>query len=169
MKISEELKRRIRLLEEEQERQSEDLTTLEQLRDLASIEELEQELAAIDSNMPISNKTRDTVRKNIDLSKEPLLIPDEDAPLAHIKEEHDIDLSMEMLGQHKNQSQVQQGYVVCLMFNISTPSEWSEEAGGGWRGKGMGTSYNNRADAAKILQQLKQKWPDYPIELRQVK
>ncbi len=170
MKISEELKRRIKMLEAEQDKQAEDLTSLEQLRDLASIEELEQELASIDQDMPVSSKARQAAQKDIDLHKEELLEEnvDLDAPLVKIEEEHDIDLSLEGLGRDHKKAHVQQGYVVCLMFNISAPSEWSEDAGGGWRGKGMGTSYANQADAEKLLQQLKQKWPEYPIELHRV-
>jgi len=170
MKISDELKRRIQMLEAEQDKQTEDLTSLEQLRDLASIEELEQELAAIDQNMPVSDKARAAVQKDIDLQKEEL--PETnlelDEPLAKPQQEQDIDLTLEGLGQEGDKLNVQQGYVVCLMFNVNSPSEWSEDAGGGWRGKGMGTSYATRAEADKLLQQLKQKWPDYPIESHKV-
>lgn len=169
MKISEELKRRIKMLETEQEKQAEDLSDLEKINDLLSIEELQEELEAIDQDMPMADKARHTPQKDIDLGKEEF--PEElelNESLAKVKEEHDIDLTLEGLGQEDKKAIAQKGFVVCLMFNVNSPSEWSEDAGGGWRGKGMGTSYATRADAEKLLQQLKQKWPEYPIELHKV-
>ncbi len=169
MKISDELKRRIQMLEQEQQQQSDDLGSLEQLRDLASIEELEQELSSIDQDMPVPDKARN-VKDDINLSEDVLSdeeLDEIDEPVNSDHDMHDIDLTLEGLG--ANKTKAQHGYVVCLMFNPNAPTEWSEESGGGWRGKGSGTSYPTRAKADKMLQELKQKWPDYPIKLHQVK
>jgi len=51
------------------------------------------------------------------------------------------------------------------MFNPSSPTEWSEQSGGGWRGKGQGTVYSTQAEANAMLNKLKQKWSDYPLKI----
>ena len=164
MKISDELKRRIKQLELEQERQQKDLVELEQLRDLASIEELERELSAIDSAFP-HKPTATTPVESIDLSLEHLAVETGGNVLKAHELIHDIDLSLEKLGAEKAKGAVGSGYVVCLVFNASAPSEWSEESGGGWRGKGLGSRYPHQQDAEAVLLSLKQKWPDYPIKI----
>ncbi|MDM8565704.1 hypothetical protein QUF74_08635 [Candidatus Halobeggiatoa sp. HSG11] len=53
-------------------------------------------------------------------------------------------------------------YVVCLMFSKLSPPEW---AGNRWRVSGKGKCYSTSEQAYQCLQQLRQKWPDYPIEI----
>jgi len=53
-------------------------------------------------------------------------------------------------------------YVICLMFSHNTPPEWS---GNRWRISGKGKCYSTSKEAYQCLQQLQQKWPDYPIEI----
>ncbi|MDM8569314.1 hypothetical protein QUF50_07385 [Thiotrichales bacterium HSG1] len=53
-------------------------------------------------------------------------------------------------------------YVVCLTFTKHSPPEWYENR---WRISGKGKSYSTPEQAYQCLQQLKQRWPDYPIEI----
>ena len=53
------------------------------------------------------------------------------------------------------------GYIICLMFDPKSPPEWS---GKGWLKHGEGTTYS--LEKAKLLcQQLKKKWPNYPLKI----
>ncbi len=171
MSISEKLRQRIRDLEREQERQQEDLNELNQLRDLAAITELEHELAELSKPGQGSNKPAKTSVQNIDLAEEILLAEEtKDVKIEPTsKEIHDIDLLDELDVDAKPVSRARQGFVVCLMFNTNSPSEWADDAGGGWRGKGMGTVYANKTQAEKRYNELKNKWPDYPIQIHSVK
>lgn len=165
MKISDELKQRIKQLEVEQERQQRDLVDLEQLRDLAAIEEMEKELATIDANfaplVDLDKKTQD-----VDISKEFDTLKEGDVPVittpTHVAQ--DIDLSIEELTKPTKAAQGK-GFIILLMFNPSAPTEWSEQSGGGWRGKGQGTVYQTKAEAEAMLKKLKQKWSDYPLKI----
>ncbi|MDM8545331.1 hypothetical protein [Candidatus Venteria ishoeyi] len=164
MKISEELRKRIKQLEAEQNTQAQDLAELDSLKDFASIEELEKELSHIDQDMP--QATPELQLQDINLEQELLPEVELNDKLVETPELHDIDLSEEMLGQGKPKAKQTTGnYAVCLLFNVKMPSEWSEEAGGGWRGKGQGTQYPSQEAANKALKQLKKKWPDYPIKI----
>jgi len=58
-----------------------------------------------------------------------------------------------------------QGYVVCLMFDPRSPSEWSEEGGGGWRSANNGMRYTTLEQAKACYLKLKKQWPDYPLKL----
>lgn len=60
---------------------------------------------------------------------------------------------------------LQQGYVVCLMFNPRSPTEWSEESGGGWRERGQGQCYPTVEYARAALAKLKQQWPRHPLKI----
>jgi len=55
-----------------------------------------------------------------------------------------------------------ESYVICLMFSNNSPPEWS---GNRWRIAGQGKCYSTSEQAYQCLQQLQQKWPDYPIEI----
>ncbi len=55
-----------------------------------------------------------------------------------------------------------ESYVICLMFSKHSPPEWS---GNRWRISGQGKCYATSEQAYQCLQQLQQKWPDYPIEI----
>lgn len=171
MKLSEELRRRIRQLEVEQERQQKDLTNLDQFRDLAAIAELENELKNIDK-ATLKKAIEAELGSDISLEAEQELadmVKQAKSSIAKTVAQpaavHDIDLSQEQLNGSDKAKSVKGGFSVCLVFNPQTPSEWSEEGGGGWRGKGLGTHYATREEAEKRLQELKKKWPEYPLRI----
>ncbi|EIJ42490.1 hypothetical protein BegalDRAFT_1611 [Beggiatoa alba B18LD] len=58
-----------------------------------------------------------------------------------------------------------EAYVICLIFNKDHPKEWSDDAGGGWREKGLGMRYTDQEQVKRIYQKLKQQWPDYPLRV----
>jgi len=60
------------------------------------------------------------------------------------------------------------GYVISLIFDPNNPAEWSEEAGGGWRDRGMGTRYEAATDVKSRLKSLKKQWPTYPLRITKV-
>jgi len=60
------------------------------------------------------------------------------------------------------------GYVILLHFDPKNPTEWSEEAGGGWRDRGMGTRYENVREVKERLKSLKRQWPTYPLKIVKV-
>lgn len=164
MKISDELKQRIRQLELEQERQQQELIELEQLRDLAAIEEMEKELATIDANFaPLVAAA--PKEQGVDPAKESEVLKEGETPLptTTVQTPQDIDLTLEELTKPRTKAQGK-GYIVVLMFDPKSPTEWSEESSG-WRGKGQGTVYSNENEARIILKKLQQKWPDYPLKV----
>lgn len=173
MKLSEELKRRIRQLEEEQSRQDVELKELNELRDLAAITELENELKRIEKK-GIAPQTSGQKVEDLELAREREVLELGEEAQKELRTEEpsksveNIDLSEELLGQKPEKIQTTGGYAVCLVFNPTSPSEWSDESGGGWRGKGLGTHYPALEDAQKQLAQLKKKWPDYPLKLIKV-
>jgi len=170
MKISKELRERIRQLEQEQQKQSKELEQLGDLRDMVAIAELEQELAGIAVDTPKRVAGQET--HDVDLSREGVAIAQAAKGVKvkgpDSKTDKDIDLSREALGRGKKPVTARAGFVVCLLFNETAPSEWAEEAGGGWRGKGLGTAYPDKASAQRTYIELKTKWPDYPIEIRPI-
>lgn len=172
MKISKELRERIQKLEQEQKKQSKELEKLSDLRDMVAIAELEKELAEIGEGLPKrSVKRRAQTEKNIDFAEEARLAAQAKGVKVKgpdLRVDKNIDLSKENLGKGKKPVTARQGFVVCLLFNEAAPSEWADDAGGGWRGKGLGTPYPTSNAAYKKLQELKTKWPDYPIEVRQI-
>lgn len=62
-----------------------------------------------------------------------------------------------------------EGYVVCLMFDARSPSEWSEEGGGGWRTINKGMRYKTLEQAKACYLKLKKQWPDYPLKIMEKK
>ncbi len=54
------------------------------------------------------------------------------------------------------------GYVVCLVFNPHSPPEWS---GNQWRIHGKGECFSSAEQAYQCLEQLKERWPDYPLQV----
>lgn len=169
MKLTQELKKRIRALEEEQSRQETELIDLDKLRDLAAISELEQELSNIDETAQrLGNKEPEI--KDIELNLEHLELNMPIIPQKHEEEPQNAWLldDDDLLNEVKEKHSVREGYVVCLMFNPKSPTEWSNDGGGGWRGKGLGSSFPDRARANAQLKALKDKWPDYPIEIKPV-
>ena len=162
MKVSKELKDRIRQLENEQNRQQDDLADLDSLRNLVEIEALEKELVDIHQDQSSTDilSTLDDI--NLDFESE---LESVNVHVDSTAEIHDIDLAELAELEDETPSSKQQGYIVCLLFNQDKPSEWSEESGGGWRGPDMGTRYKTKAKALAVAQKLKQKWPDYPIQI----
>jgi len=60
---------------------------------------------------------------------------------------------------------VQHGYIIRLMFNSEHPSEWSSDAGGGWRDTGQGQCFSTKRQAQEIFTKLKKQWPNYPLKV----
>lgn len=58
-------------------------------------------------------------------------------------------------------------FAVCLMFNQQAPSEWSEETCG-WRIANHGMHFNDYQQALHCAEKLRGRFPDYPIEVREV-
>jgi hypothetical protein len=62
-----------------------------------------------------------------------------------------------------------EGFLVKLVFGNNAPvSEWSDETHG-WRTSGLGTRYPSQQVAEQKLAELKEKWPNYPLEIGLVK
>jgi hypothetical protein len=162
MKISKNLLERIEQLEVEQEQQQQELKHLEKLTDLSSINDLEQELLKLSDN---EKSTKQQNSKNVDKSIEITLNnKNKSIKSSDKKKPTNIDLSKERLNKEKGK-----GYVVCLMFNQNFPSEWSDEGAGGWRSSGQGTCYLTKKLVNHKFTELKSRWSDYPLEIRQLK
>jgi hypothetical protein len=57
------------------------------------------------------------------------------------------------------------GYKIRLEFSNDSPaSEWSEDTRG-WRSRGQGSCYPDEATVQQKFQELKQRWPDYPLSV----
>ncbi len=185
MKLSEELKRRIKQLEQEQDRQEEEIQELNELRDLAAISELENELKQVESKSANPSPGNLSKIKDADLDKERELAELAERARRELRErqrrlqaeearkaQEYVTPPTEFLAEFEEEvkpkaksPKIRGGYAVCLMFNPASPSEWSEEAGGGWRGKGLGTHYSDLDEAKSRLAALKDKWPDYPLKI----
>lgn len=61
----------------------------------------------------------------------------------------------------------QGSFAVCLMFNQQSPSEWSEETCG-WRIANHGMHFTDYQQALNCAEKLRVRFPDYPIEVRDV-
>lgn len=61
----------------------------------------------------------------------------------------------------------QGSFAVCLMFNQQAPSEWSEETCG-WRIANHGMHFDDYQQALNCAEKLRSRFPDYPIEVREV-
>ena len=127
-----------------------------ELRDLESIEKLEQKLAHIDEEYePESEKSLEsspTVTKTTaKTSSSPAIVKEKTATSAPTGKTNSSSTS--------NQSV---SYVICLMFDAKSPTEWS---GRGWSEQGKGMRYSSLEQAKLIFQKLKQKWPDYPLKI----
>lgn len=160
MMRQETLEQRLRRLEEEQAKQDHDLN---ELRDLEEILRLQKRLEEIAGDVPqvahaaaagygdddileLENELEKTKsgQKKTDFTSQ--AIPDIELP-------------------PEQKAQAQSGYVVCLMFNKKSPSEWSDEGLGGWRERGHGRAYPTVIAAEKQLAKLKAQFPDYPLKL----
>jgi len=63
------------------------------------------------------------------------------------------------------QTKVQRGYVIRLMYDQRKLTEWSDESGGGWRECGKGQCYTDTQEVKKSLLKLKKRWPNYPLKI----
>jgi len=141
------LEERLKRLEDEQFRQQTDLHELEDIKRLeAQLKELAGEMDMdLDSAQQLSLSQK---AKKFQLGKEQLEIATKLE--SELKEKEDG---------------LTQGYVVCLLFNPKSPTEWSDKSGGGWRQRGKGTYYATIEEAKKRYLELKKKWPDYPLKV----
>jgi len=133
-----ELEERLRKLEEEQFRQQNDL------HDLEDIKRLEEQLKMLSDDFSM-----DAFKpKKFELAQDQLEIATK--------------LESEL---KEKEEEITDGYVVCLLFNAKSPTEWSDKSGGGWRQRGKGTRYATVDEAKKRFVELKKKWPDYPLKV----
>lgn len=149
MITKEELEKRLKFLEKEQENQTYALDKLKYLDN--EVERLEKALLEIE-NYRIKNPQDSEFQRN-NPETERL-----ERELAQMDTEEQNALKN---SQKASPSISSQGYIICLMFNPKSPPEWSGKA---WMKEGQGTAYN--LEEAKLLyQQLKKKWPNYPLKI----
>jgi hypothetical protein len=124
-----------------------------ELRDLESIEKLEQKLAHIDEEYEQkSGKSLEPVTKTAaKTSSSPAIVKEKTA-------------TSTSTGKATSSSTSNQAasYVICLMFDAKSPTEWS---GNGWSEQGKGMRYSSLEQVKLTYQKLKQKWPDYPLKI----
>ena len=132
-----------------------------------NIKELESRLRQLeeeqDQQQQALAKLRDLPRIIEDENYVPYTDQVKDVKVANAPEEvniKDIDVS-----ELDSQTAAKHGYIICLMFNPNSPSEWSTEGGGGWRQKGGGTRYTDQAQLKEQYKKLKKQWPDYPLKV----
>lgn len=75
---------------------------------------------------------------------------------------------IEVLELEVTEPSTQTYFAVCLMFNQQAPSEWSEETCG-WRIANHGMHFSNYQQALACAEKLRGRFPDYPIEVREVR
>ncbi|OUD14352.1 hypothetical protein [Thioflexithrix psekupsensis] len=152
------LEQRLKRLEEEQARQDHDLNELRDLEEILRLQKRLEEIANDGSSPAHAPAYGDDVVLELEneLENAGLNQGDKDFVSQAIP---DIELPPEEKGQ------IQSGYVVCLMFNKKSPSEWSDEGLGGWRERGHGRAYPSVAAAEKQLAKLKAQFPDYPLKI----
>jgi len=172
MNIINELKKRIRELEAEQSKQQHDLLDLDALQDLAEVNALEQDLIAMNEHEKVLEKQRKI--NNIKLESEKTLLrqADRDAirkrnqqqKATKVTADVDISLEQELLKMNQKSRPKTGGYRICLSYkNNKTPSEWSDNAGGGWHSMGEGDRYMTLSAAKNKAKALKRRWPQHPI------
>jgi hypothetical protein len=173
----EQLKSRLQQMEIEQVKQ--DVELIQTFRDFQEISRLEAELMGIEYSQlqQVLSKIIDFKRLQEDEDR----IKDLETKLAEMQnvaitmhasqtQIHDDDevrrLERELndMGQTTHVS-TKEIYVIHLLFNPKSPSEWSEEGGGGWRQAGSGTQYLQKEKVKERFESLKKQWPDYPIKI----
>lgn len=158
--MKESLEERLKRLEQEQEQQDHDL---DDLRDLEEILRLQKRLEEI-ANEKVEAGTEHTPQVHDEEEVLALESKLDAVEKARFETKHqtyvpDIEVSDE------KKAHTQKGYVVCLMFNKKSPSEWSDEGGGGWRERGRGQAYPTILAAEKQLAKLQAQFPDYPLKV----
>ena len=162
---------RIEDLEEEQQRQQDDLQDL----DIDQLIEEDEEVLELPeaSHQQSAEETPDIDLELLKLLDEPELSNKPEAaeklPVAP-REDNAFLFALPSDETAKNTSvDTTDAYVILLDFGAGAPTtEWSENTHG-WRSKGQGTRYANQSEAQAKLHELKAKWPDYPIHIQQLK
>ncbi len=153
------LEARLRSLEAEQERQEHELADLKELEEVSRLEALLHDNEPIEKRLK-AEKAEKTVNLENELEQE--LARKKNLPLPKVidkKAINDIELPEE-------QRAVRHGFVICLLFNAKSPSEWSDEGVGGWREQLGGTAYADQKAAEERLRELKKHFPEYPLVIR---
>lgn len=175
----ERLKNRLQQMEIEQVKQ--DVELIQTFRDFQEISRLEAELMGIEYT-----QLQQALSKIIDfkrLQEDEARIKDLEAKLADMQnvviatqvlktQVHDdeevrrLERELNSIGNQPTPSvNEKEVYVIHLLFNPQSPSEWSEEGGGGWRQAGSGTQYTQKEKVKARLEALHRQWPDYPIKI----
>lgn len=174
------LKERLRQLEVEQERQDKALD--ESIKDFQEILRLEAELLGIDEKelqkavgeilfIRDTEEETEQLEQKLDKVTNDIIEKAEKKAAQEYGTEETDRLEAELTGLDKSPqppaAKAAQDfyYVICLSYEAQTPSEWSDESGGGWRERGKGKQYNDIKQAKRRLLQLKKKWPDYPLKI----
>ncbi len=151
------LEARLRSLEAEQERQEHELADLKELEEVSRLEALLH-----DDDEPTEKRLKAEKTANLEKELEQELAKKKNIPLPKVidkKTINDIELPEE-------QRAVRHGFVICLLFNAKSPSEWSDEGVGGWREQMGGTAYADQQTAEGRLRELKKHFPEYPLVIR---
>ena len=141
-----ELKQRLEELEIEQNR-------LNQV--LNDVEELDVKIHKLNAKLPMDNITI------------PLVLKNNEEIANHKKDKETTNKHLDCVSKlNKGISDIYgydiYGYVVCLMFNPQSPPEWS---GKEWHIPGKGKCYHDHEQAYQCLQQLQERWPNYPFQV----
>ncbi len=157
----ESLEERLKRLEAEQEQQDHDL---DDLRDLEEILRLQKRLEEI-ANEKVETDTRDKpkVRHTSEAVKLEQKLEEAEKEQFEVNMPHANIPDIELPAEERNEAKP--GFIVCLMFNKKSPSEWSDEGGGGWRERNRGQAYPNVKAAEQQLAKLKSQFPDYPLKI----
>jgi len=145
------IEKRLEFLEKEQENQEYALDELKYFND--EVERLQEELKRIEKYRIKNSQARQSEWKSSEterLEKELAQIDREEQKALQISPKASTEPTIS-----------QSGYIICLMFNPNSPPEWS---GKGWLKPEQGTAYNLE-EAKLIFQQLKKKWPNYPLKI----
>ena len=153
MITKQELEKRLKFLETEQSTQNNALDKLKYFDE--EVQRLEKKLSEIE-NYRIKNPEARQSEWN---SSETERLERELAQIDN-EEENALKISTKASTQ---ETISESGYIICLMFDPKSPPEWS---GKGWLKHGQGTTYS--LEKAKLLcEQLKKKWPNYPLKIIQ--
>lgn len=155
------LEERLKRLEAEQEKQDHDLDDLRDLEEILRLqkrlEEIANEKVDLGNTAPQVHETAEVMQlqRKLDAAEKERF----ETNLPNTNNIPDIQLPPE------ERAGTVSGFVVCLMFNKKSPSEWSDEGGGGWRERNSGQAYPTVQAAEKQMAKLKAQFPDYPLKI----
>lgn len=169
------LERKLKAIEAEQQQQDNELSDIE--RDFEEIRRLEQRLANInDENIEArASELAGAVMFDSEADARKL-----EKELKHINEQfkpqqtpttvavnEGVSIADDLLFEDDETKETtnKHGFVIRLLFNQDSPTEWSEEGGGGWRDRGSGHCYVSMEKAQARCQELQVRWPDYPLDI----